>query len=134
MTLIESCTSVAIIATVAVLATPALNRAREIYTLDATARQVASRMQSARIQAISRNRDCRLRVTSDVTYAVECQDPAWLIAGSTVLPPGLRITANASPEFHARGNVSPTATVTVWDSRLRSKRVIVNITGRVRVE
>ena len=134
MSLIESCVSIGIIAAVAVLATPELNRAREIYVLDAAARQVASRMHSARIQAISRNRDCRVRVTSDVTYAVECQDPGWLIAAADVLPSGLRITANAAPEFHARGNVSPAATLTVWDSRLRSKRVIVNITGRVRVE
>ncbi len=134
MSLIESCVSIGIISAVAVLVTPALNRAREIYALDATARHVASRMHSARIKAISGNRDCRVRVTSDVTYVVECQDPAWLIAESEVLPRGFRITANAAPEFHVRGNVSPTATVTVWDSRLRSKRVIVNITGRVRVE
>jgi hypothetical protein len=119
---------------VVVVAAPPLIRAREIYELDAAARQVAGRMQSARIKAISRNLDCRLRVTSEVTYAVECRNPMWLIDESVVLARGLRITANAAPQFHQRGNASPTATVTVWDSRMRSKRVIVNITGRVRVE
>jgi type II secretory pathway pseudopilin PulG len=134
MSLIESCAAVAIISTVAAVAAPSLIRAREIYELDATARQVASRMQSARIKAISRNVDCRIRVTSEVTYAVECEDPAWRIEESPVLPRGFRITANAAPQFHERGNVSPAGTITVWDKRLRSKRIIVNITGRVRVE
>lgn len=134
MSLIELCVTVAIVSTIAVIATPSLKRSREIYELDATARQVASRMQLARIKAISRNLDCRIRVTSEVTYAVECEDPAWLIEESAVLPRGFRITANAAPQFHERGNVSPAGTLTIWDSRLRSKRVIVNITGRVRVE
>src|SRR5688572_4647142 len=133
MSLIESCLTVAIISTVAVIANPSLIRSREIYELDATARQVAGRMQLARIKAISRNLDCRVRVTSEVSYAVECEDPAWVVEESSVLPRGFRITANAAPEFHERGNVSPAATVTIWDTRLRAKRVIVNITGRVRV-
>jgi Tfp pilus assembly protein FimT len=130
----ESCVAVAIISSTVVVAVPSLIRMREIYELDAAARQVAGRMQWARIKAISRNRDCRFRVTSEVTYAVECADPAWLVEESVVLPRGFRITANAVPRFHGRGNASPTGTVSVWDSRSRSKRVIVNITGRVRVE
>jgi hypothetical protein len=134
MSLIETCITVAIISTVTVVATPTLIRSREIYELDGIARQAASRMQLARIKAISRNLDCRIRVTSEATYVVECEDPAWAIEESVVLPSGYRITANAAPRFHERGNVSPTATLTFWDSRLRSKRVIVNITGRVRVE
>src|SRR5437870_297284 len=126
MSLIESCVTVAIISTVAVIATPSLIRAREIYELDATARQVEGKMQSTRIKAVSRNRDCRVRVTSEVSYVIECQDPIWLPDENVVLPRGFRITANAAPEFHKRGNASPTGTITVWDSRLRSKRVIVN--------
>ena len=118
MSLIESCVTVAIISTVAVIATPSLIRAREIYELDATARQVEGKMQSTRIKAVSRNRDCRVRVTSEVSYVVECQDPIWLPDENVVLPRGFRITANAAPEFHKRGNASPTGTVTVWDSRL----------------
>src|SRR5262245_742891 len=64
MTLLESCASVAIVSTMVVFSAPSLIRAREHYQLDAVARQVAGKMQSARIKAISRNRDCRVRVAS----------------------------------------------------------------------
>ncbi len=134
MTLLESCVTVTIISVTAIVAIPSLVRARENYQLDAAARQVAGSMQSARIQALSRNRDCRLRVTSTVTYVIECEDPFWKPAESLVLPRGFRLTANASPQFHRRGNVSPTATITVYNSQGRWRRVIVNITGRIRVE
>ena len=134
MTLLESCVTVTIISITAVVAVPSLVRARENYQLDAAARQVAGNMQWARIKAVSRNRDCRLRVTSPVTYAIECEAPFWKPDENIVLPRGFRITANAAPQFHRRGNVSPTATITVFNSQGRSRRVIVNITGRVRVE
>jgi len=134
MTLLESCVTVTIISITAVVAVPSLVRARENYQLDAAARQLAGNMQWARIKAVSRNRDCRLRVTSPVTYAIECEDPFWKPDENAVLPQGFRITANAAPQFHRRGNVSPTATITVFNSQGRSRRVIVNITGRVRVE
>ncbi|HYR86549.1 MAG TPA: hypothetical protein VE422_20850 [Terriglobia bacterium] len=134
MTLLESCVAVAIVSIAAMAAVPSLIRAREIYELDATARQVAGKMQSTRILAVSRNRDCRVRVTSEVSFLIECEDSSWRTEESVVLPRGFRITANASPRFHRRGNASPTATISLWDSRSRSKRVIVNITGRVRVE
>jgi Tfp pilus assembly protein FimT len=134
MTLLESCVTVTIISVTAMVAVPSLVRARENYELDATARQVAGNMQSARIKALSRNRDCRLRVTSSVSYVIECEDPTWKADENIVLSKGFRISANASPQFHRRGNASPTATITVFNSQGRSRRVIVNITGRVRVE
>ena len=134
MSLLESCVSVAIVSTVTVIAAPSLMRARESYELDAAARQVASHLQSARIKAVSRNQDCRIRVDSQATYLIECQDALWRVDENIVLRRGFRIAATASPEFHRRGNVSPAATITIWDTGGRSKRVIVNITGRVRVE
>ena len=134
MTLLESCVTVAIISVTALVAVPSLDRARENYELDATARQVAGNLQSARIKALSRNRDCRVRVTSVVSYVIECEDPSWKPDETVVLPRGFRIAANASPQFHRRGNASPSATITVSSSQGRSKRVIVNITGRIRME
>ena len=116
------------------IAVPPLVRARENYHLDATARQIAGNMQSARIKAVTRNRDCRLRVTSAVTYVIECQNPSWKVDETVLLPRGFHMTATATPAFHHRGNVSPAATVTVWNSSGKSKRVIVNITGRIRLD
>jgi type II secretory pathway pseudopilin PulG len=134
MTLLESLITVAVISVTAVVAVPSLLRARESYALDAAARQVAGHLQSARIKAISRNRDCRLRVTSPASYAVECEDPVWRTDESVVLRAGFRITANATPQFHRRGNASPSATIAVSNALGRTKRIIVNITGRIRLE
>jgi Tfp pilus assembly protein FimT len=134
MSLLESCVSIALISTVALFAAPSLMKARENYHLDALARQVAGKMHSTRIKAISRNRDCRMRVDSAASYVIECQDPVWRTDEIVVMPRGFRITATAAPEFHPRGNVAPTATLIVWDAHSRTKRVVVNITGRVRVD
>ena len=134
MTLLESCVAVTIISVTAVIAVPSLVRARENYELDAAARQVAGSMHSARIKAVSRNRDCRVRVNSSVTWVIECEDPFRKPDENFVLRKGFRISANASPQFHHRGNVSPAATITVFNRQGRSRRVVVNITGRVRVE
>src|SRR5688572_5297998 len=127
MSLLESCVTVAIISITTVIAVPSLIRARETYELDAVARQVAGKMQQTRVKAVVRNRDCRFRVNSEVSYLLECEDPSWIPEENVVLPRGFRITANAAPRFHRHGNASPTATITVWDGRSRSKRVIVNI-------
>src|SRR4051812_47611089 len=134
MTLLESCITIAILSVTATVAVPPLIRARESYELDSTARQVAGNLQSARVKALSRNRDYRVRVTSAVTYAIEREDPPWKIDEALIVPRGFRIAANASPQFHRRGNASPTATITVWSSSGRSKKIIVNITGRIRIE
>ncbi len=134
MSLLESCASVAIVSAVVIFAAPSLIRARENYQLDVVTRQVAGKMQWTRIKAISRNRDCRIRVDSETSYVVECEDPVWRTDEIVALPRGFRISANASPQFHKRGNASPSGTLTISDSHSKSKRVIVNITGRVRVE
>ena len=134
MSLLESCATIAIVSTVVVFAAPSLIRARENYQLDAVARQVAGNAQWTRVKAISRNRDCRVRVNTPASYVIECEASGWEIDQTVAMPRGFRITANAAPEFHKRGNASPAATPTIFDTHSKSKRVIVNITGRVRVE
>src|ERR1043165_8238551 len=100
MSILETCASVALVSTIVIFAAPSINKARENYELEAVARQVAGKMQSTRIKAISRNRDCRIRVTSPTTYAIECQDTDWRTDEAIALPRGFRITASATPEFH----------------------------------
>jgi Tfp pilus assembly protein FimT len=133
MSLLESCASVAILSIVVFFGAPSLVRARENYQLQQVARQVGSNLQWTRVKAISRSRDCRVRVTSATSYVIECQDPVWVTDQAVLLPEGFQITANASPEFHKRGNAAPAGTLTITDIRSRSKSVTVNITGRVRV-
>src|SRR4030095_10547927 len=102
MSLLESLVSVAIISTVVMFAVPSLIKARENYQLDAVARQVAGKMQWTRIKAISRNRDCRMRVSSPSSYVVECQYPEWQADENVVLPAGVRTHTAGPTEGHAR--------------------------------
>ena len=134
MSLLETCATIGIFSSMAFFAAPSLIKARENYQLDAIARQVAAKTQWTRIKAISRSRDCRVRVVSPTSYVTECENAGWQTDETVALPRGFRITSTASPEFHPRGNAAPTATLTIWNVHSRNKRVIVNITGRVRVE
>ena len=134
MTLTEVLTAVTILLTSMAIAIPLLLQTRESYELQSAARMVESRMQSARIHAVTRNRDCRINVISPSTYLVECQGSNWETVETVSLPHGLMASASARPEFHQRGNVAPTGTITVWNSKGRSLRVIVNVNGRVRIQ
>ena len=120
----ESCLSVAIITTVTLIAVPALTKTRDDYQLNSVANDVATKMQSARIRAISGNHDCRLSVTSTTSYAVECFDTlSWIAVEPIALPQGFTITENTPPVFHRLGSVVPTATIiraTVRDARRKS--------------
>jgi Tfp pilus assembly protein FimT len=134
MSLLETCASIAIVAAVVVFTAPSLIRARENYQLDQVARQVAGRMQLTRIKAISRSRQCRFRVSSATTYVIECEDPTWKADENVALPSGFTISADAAPVFHHRGNAAPAATLIVSDIHSRTRHVVVNISGRVRVD
>ena len=134
MSLLESCISVAIIGMMTFFAAPSLMKARDNYQLDLVTRQVAGSAQWTRVKAISRSRDCRIRVISNTAYVMECLDPIWITDETVSLPRGFQITANAAPEFHKRGNTAPAATLTISDTHSHSKQVVINITGRVRVQ
>jgi type II secretory pathway pseudopilin PulG len=134
MSLIEILIAVTILVTSMAIAIPSLLQARETYELQSAARMVESRMQSARIHAVTLNRDCRINLTSLSSYSVECQGSSWETIETIVLPRGMTVSASARPEFHERGNVAPTATITVWNRQGRNLRVIVNVNGRVRIQ
>jgi type II secretory pathway pseudopilin PulG len=116
--------------------TPSILRSRETYALRSAAQDVATTLYSAKIRAIAESRDCRLRVESTTSYVVECQTLAgiWNETERRALPQGFTVTANNRPEFHRRGNVSPTATITVWNPKGRALRVVVNANGRIRTQ
>ena len=133
MSLLEACLSVAVITTSSMIAIPKVIHVRQNYVLNAAARDVATKMHLARINAVARNRDCRLRTTSAASYVVECAVPVWAVIESVVLPRGITI-AGTSPEFHRRGNVVPAGTMTLSNQAGLQKRVIVNNIGRIRVQ
>ena len=132
--LLEACLVVAIISSLMMIAVPSFVEARQQWLLQSAAYQIRSELHYARIQSIMRMQDCRLRVTSPVTYLVECQTHAWLPLRYGTMPRRLRVTANNRPEFHPRGNVAPMASIFVWNDRGARKRIVVNRSGRVRIE
>jgi Tfp pilus assembly protein FimT len=135
MTFTESCVAAAVVSTLMAIAAPSLVRAKETYTLSAAAHEVAAKMHATRITAIVRNQDCRLTVTSATSYVMECQlGASWQLVERITLSGDITVTANARPEFHRRGNVSPTGTFTVSNPSGRTARVIVNVNGRVRIQ
>ena len=132
--LLETCFVLTIAGSLVTVALPPMSLAIEEFGLTAAAQQVRSGLHTARIGSITRNQDCRLRVDSDVSYVIECQTPTWQTIREESLPRGFTLVANNRPEFHPRGNVAPMATITVWNRAGRPRRIIVNRTGRVRME
>jgi Tfp pilus assembly protein FimT len=116
------------------ISVPTAMKTQQTYRLQSAARHTASKMQAARIEAITRNLDCRLNVISGVAYVVECQEGGWKVIDHVTMPHGITVSANNKPEFHRRGNVSPAATFTLSDTYGRKLQVVVNVNGRVRVQ
>lgn len=134
MSLLESCLTLAIASTAAMLAVPPLVNASQNYLLISAASDVSTRLQSARINAVIRNCPCRVRVISTSQYVVECQNPVWTTLEIAEMPAQMGMTADASPEYHPRGTVAPTGTITIWNSAGRQKQIVVNILGRIRIQ
>ena len=134
MTLSEACVAAAIVVVTVAVATPSFIHAHQIYLLNASARAVAGGMHAARIAAVTRNAACRVAVPSAAMFAIECQQGQWLQIESMFLPYGMTLTANSKPTFHSRGNVSPTGTLKLCNRFKRCLQVIVNVSGRVRIQ
>lgn len=134
VSLIETCLVVAIVVTLTAIALPQMIEARQTFGLLAVAGQVRSELHRTRSLAIVRNQDCRLRVTSPVTYLIECQTPQWMSISFHQLDTGFTIAANNRPEFHPLGNAGPMGTITIWNERGANRRLIVGRSGRVRTE
>lgn len=134
MSLTESCVAAVVISTVMAVALPSMNRTRQAFVLRSAASDVAARMHFTRISAITRNRDCRMTVTSAIAFVIECDEGSWRVLERFQMPRGITVEASARPEFHRRGNVAPTATFTLRNTGGAVKRVVVNVNGRVRIQ
>jgi type II secretory pathway pseudopilin PulG len=134
MSLVEAGLVVAVIAVLSLILIPPVNEAQQSFGLTAAALQVRTELHRARILAITRNQDCRLRVTSPRSYLIECQTPDWIPIAFHDLPESYTVAANNRPEFHPLGNVGPMATITVSDAAGRRMRLIVSRSGRIRME
>lgn len=134
ISLLELSLVIAVIGVLAVIALPPVYRLQETLAIQGAAGVVRGELHRARIQSIMRNIDCRLRVTSEVTFLTECQTPVWVPVAFHTMPRGFTISANNSPEFHPEGHAGPMGTISVWNRHGERARIVVSRSGRVRTE
>jgi Tfp pilus assembly protein FimT len=109
-----------------------LQRLRPKLALRSAVWEVTSGLNQARFRAIMSGRPVRVSFVPPgfVHERYEEGERAWRSARTTPLP-GVAVTANNSPVFHAAGTVSDLATVTVSNAS-GTYRVTIAISGRVK--
>jgi type IV fimbrial biogenesis protein FimU len=133
--LIELTFAVLIILTIAMLTLPNLSRMQHLYRLAAASNDIQARLHYARIQAISKNIDHRMRVTGPTTYVLESRNGgSWVVDRIFSMANGFSISATGSAEFHSRGNASPVATFTVMNPRTELRQVAVDTSGYIHAQ
>ncbi len=145
-TLLELLCALGILSLLATVALPRLSATLPALALDQAARQIASELELARIEAINRN--ARARTIFDLAaarYSVELESEGRFEAQGAVrsLPSGVSFDSAASSRVSAgrisvtfvpRGNTADNATIAVTTASGGSRRVVVSAAGRVRVE
>jgi len=133
--IIESLIGFLIIATVAVFSIPSLVRANQTYHLIGAANAVQSRLQLARIQAINRNADHRIRVVNSLNYVLERRSGgSWVLQETYVMANGYSISATGTAEFHSRGNANPVSDFTITNPRSQTRLVEVETSGYIHAQ
>jgi Tfp pilus assembly protein FimT len=124
-----------VIATICVFTMPSLVRAEQTYKLIGAANDVQSRLQSARIQAVNRNADHRIRVVSSLNYVLERRSGgSWVLQETYAMRNGYSISATGPAEFHSRGNANPVANFTITNPRSETRQVDVETSGYVHAQ
>ena len=128
--LVEFLIGFLIIATVCVFTMPSLVRAEKTYKLIGAANEVQSRLQFARIQAVNRNADHRIRVVSSLNYVLERRSGgSWVVQETYTIATGYSISAAGTAEFHSRGNATPVTNFTITNPRSETRQVDVETSG-----
>src|SRR5262245_12472943 len=133
--MVELLFSVLIIMTMLLVTVPSASRMGQIYRLAAAANEIQSRLHYARIQAITRNTDHRLRVTGPTTYVLERRNGgSWVVDRNFSVANGLSISATNTAEFHSRGNASPVTAFIVTNPRTETRQVLVDTSGYIHAQ
>jgi prepilin-type N-terminal cleavage/methylation domain len=128
-TMIELIVTLAVLAILVAIAIPTYNGLMPRYRLNGAARQVATDLMKARMQAV------KLSTNVTVTFTTT----GYTISGGSYSEtfniqsqyPGVSIPTTGGPQFHPRGTAASTFTVTLTNSS-GSKDIEVNIAGRVK--
>lgn len=107
--------------------------------LAGAARQVGTDLGHARLLAVAHQRDVRLVATSGAAgYRIEEATPdGWRALRVAQLPPPTRVVATTAPggifRFTPRGSAAAFGTIVVQGDAGTTRRIVVNIAGRVRI-
>jgi Tfp pilus assembly protein FimT len=116
----------------ALIALPSLSRTQQIYKLSGAANAVRTQLSHARIQAISRNIDHRIRVVDSTSYVLERRSGgSWSVIQTYTMAAGFTVGASGTAEFHPRGTANSTATFTVTNKDLEIRQVAVAASGYI---
>jgi Tfp pilus assembly protein FimT len=137
-TTVELLITMMIVGIMAAFMAPQLGRWLTTVGVDATARELASELQSWRMRAISDN--IRYRISFDPgndTYVVQ-KDAAgtWQdIGGPKSLPRGINLeSATIDPIFRTLGTTPGGTTITLSNAQGRQRKIRLSFAGRVTVE
>ena len=114
------------------VAFPKVSRTQQVYQLSAASSAIRAQLSFARIQAISRNTDHRLRVVNSTSYVIEKRNGgSWETVQNYTMPSGFSVSASGTAEFHPRGTASSTATFTVTTPTSETRSVAVAASGYI---
>jgi len=138
-TLIEILVTLTIFGILTAIALPEWGTLLPRYQLNSATRQVATELQSARNRAMAQYRRFRVVFNSATTYTVEREQTPGAgdyttFSGPKELPSGITATSDNTPVFQTRGDATPAATITLTNSKGNSKKIAVNLTGRIDIQ
>jgi type IV fimbrial biogenesis protein FimT len=134
-TLIELLIGIAIIAVLASISVPNFRPLMTKYRLDGAARQLMGDLMTARMRAVSQNRNVEIFFSNNHQYKI-CNDA--ICDGNAQLKDiqtnysDVTLASNNNPIFSPKGTATNLPTITLTNSS-GSKTISIAITGRVKI-
>jgi prepilin-type N-terminal cleavage/methylation domain-containing protein len=128
-TLIEVLIVIAIIGVIAAIAMPRFNSWKQGADLNANARRLYGFFQQARMEAVKLNETCTVVLTATTYESKVGAD----VVHSNSYSNGITGTA-MTRSYNSRGLINNNATVTLTSPDARTRDLVLNIRGRMRIE
>ncbi|MFH1952082.1 MAG: GspH/FimT family pseudopilin [Pseudomonadota bacterium] len=145
-TLIEMMIVIGILVVIATIAIPSFMSLLPGMRLNGAARQVMGDLMAARMKAVKLNKNTQVFFDSNGYQYKICNDDAD--SGTTVYDGegdvenrniqtnyhDVSFSSNVNPSFSPRGTANSWGTITLTNSESKQKKVVVLITGRIKIE
>ena len=129
-TMIELIVTLAVLAILVAIAIPSYNSLMPRYRLNGAARQVATDLMKARMQAVKLSTNVTVTFTT-TSYTISGGSYSETFNILSQYPSVSLSSSGGALIFHPRGTAENTVTVTVFNSS-DSKQIQINIAGRVK--